>query len=966
MIALGFSPDGQTLAAGGDRSQSTLTLWEVVSREHRASLGGHHGQVTACAFSPDGQTIATASGDTTLKLWDAVTGTERATLAGHSDWVMACAFSPDGRTIVSGSRDKTLKLWDAETGVERATLVGHTGWVNACAFAPDGRTIVSASDDATLRLWDAATGAERTTLAGHARGVDACAFSPDGRTIVSGSRDMTLKLWDAAGGAERATYAGHAGVVAACAFSPDGLTIVSGSHDGTLRIWDAETGAALSTLAAHADGVHGCAFSPDGQTIASATEDGAVKLWEASSGAELAIYEKTVSIRGEPEPGTEPEPVAQETLEGAMALLKEQERICRELNDPAGLKACLADQAVILSDRGDLEGAMALFQEQERICHELNDPADLQACLGNQSNILHDRGDLGGAMALLDLQERICRELGDQAGLQACLGNQALILKARGDVAEAVYIGPAGIVEEPELELVVEEPDSQVLDEDVQFTVYRPKVVRPVVWYPLLAFVHKSTLVPQEDGAPPLDPIAEVQRAAEKLLGEAAREYRDTTADATQALPRGSELRIVPAVPGFEFDPPSRSVVWVTPVHHEEFQLRASADLDGQMTRGVVSVYLGPLLIAEVTLSIRVDSSYVATPGRDEQAMDQCRPSRRIFVSYSHKDTEVVEWFESVASVVTVVTDDEFLRDVRILRDGEDWEEPIMRKIHEADVFQLFWSWNSMESQFVRQEWEYALSLAKPDFVRPVYWHDPMPQRADEGLPPPELTRLQFRKLPVDDRTAVAQAPLAGVAKEKAEAEGKTKAEAAATAEPRKRPRAKARKRPKAEPKGFSIDWEEFAAPQLTDELPRPVPAAAAGTLTRPKKTSAKAVGVICGLLGLAGGVVAGFYARKATSSWFLAIYAFLLVQWLVGLGLGQVLTGAHRVQRTLTYFIPALTATGALYLAQRLWDTWWLSVVLGVFVGGLIGIIAVTLMLPRLFTQEVADSSSSWRMSEK
>ena len=33
--------------------------------------------------------------------------------------------------------------------------------------------------------------------------------------------------------------------------------------------------------------------------------------------------------------------------------------------------ACLGNQALILQDRGDLDGAMALQKEQERICREL-------------------------------------------------------------------------------------------------------------------------------------------------------------------------------------------------------------------------------------------------------------------------------------------------------------------------------------------------------------------------------------------------------------------------------------------------------------------------------------------------------------------------------------------------------------------------------------------------------------------
>ena len=64
-----------------------------------------------------------------------------------------------------------------------------------------------------------------------------------------------------------------------------------------------------------------------------------------------------------------------------------------------------------------------------------------------------------------------------------------------------------------------------------------------------------------------------------------------------------------------------------------------------------------------------------------------------------------------------------------------------------ADVFQLFWSTNSIESDFVRQEWEFALNLGRPSFIRPVYWEEPMPERTEIGLPPASLRALHFHRL---------------------------------------------------------------------------------------------------------------------------------------------------------------------------------------------------------------------------
>jgi tetratricopeptide (TPR) repeat protein len=117
-------------------------------------------------------------------------------------------------------------------------------------------------------------------------------------------------------------------------------------------------------------------------------------------------------------------------LDEAMALMKEQERLCRELGDRAGLQASLGYQAVILDARGESDTAMALLKEQERLCRELGDKPGLQVSLGNQADILVAREDPDEAVALLKERERLCRELGDPSGLAQSLVNQAALFPA--------------------------------------------------------------------------------------------------------------------------------------------------------------------------------------------------------------------------------------------------------------------------------------------------------------------------------------------------------------------------------------------------------------------------------------------------------------------------------------------------------------------------------------------------------
>jgi hypothetical protein len=96
------------------------------------------------------------------------------------------------------------------------------------------------------------------------------------------------------------------------------------------------------------------------------------------------------------------------------------------------------------------------------------------------------------------------------------------------------------------------------------------------------------------------------------------------------------------------------------------------------------------------------------------------------------------------------ITGDRYLVDATALRSGEEWDDRLRELIEAADVFQLFWSHNSMNSEFVTREWSYALQLGRDGFVRPVYWEEPLPEDPTRGLPPEALRRLHFSRLGIE------------------------------------------------------------------------------------------------------------------------------------------------------------------------------------------------------------------------
>ena len=316
--------------------------------------------------------------------------------------------------------------------------------------------------------------------------------------------------------------------------------------------------------------------------------------------------------------------------------------------------------------------------------------------------------------------------------------------RARDVVSESARVEPVGAADS--VSSSASEP-TLALHEEVAFTVYRPRVIRPVEWAPLLAFAHLGE--PPLGADPADDPIRQVEEQARAILGDSLRNYKRINHDSLAAVPEEAEITFLLDVEGCRVDAPYQKFLWTNAFQMVKFQIQAHPGLDGTVTRGRLAIHHGLILLAELPLSIRVD----AAP-RDVRLDDiplTVTPYHKIFPSYSHEDTMVVE---QVTQFVESLGH-HYLQDVRELRSGEIWDERLRDFIREADVFQLFWSTNAMGSEFVEQEWRYAIGLGRPNFIRPTYWEEPMPKAA--GLPPPELGKIHF--YPLGKAVVVAQQP---------------------------------------------------------------------------------------------------------------------------------------------------------------------------------------------------------------
>jgi hypothetical protein len=219
--------------------------------------------------------------------------------------------------------------------------------------------------------------------------------------------------------------------------------------------------------------------------------------------------------------------------------------------------------------------------------------------------------------------------------------------------------------------------------------------------------------------------------------------YGQAKTDSYYPVRRGAQLLFKPWIEGDgRINPATARISWQEPIHRIEFRFWLPSTTDGTTVRGGVRVFNDMLLIGELRFSVQVSSEAPLAGGPEVRTVSAMY--RKIFASYAHEDVRVVRPF--ISHIETL--GDRYLVDVRNLRSGEVWSSKIEDMIREADIFQLFWSSNSMRSEYVRKEWEYALSLPRDLFVRPFHWEEPMPKDVKEGLPPSSLTRLHFAKLP--------------------------------------------------------------------------------------------------------------------------------------------------------------------------------------------------------------------------
>lgn len=306
ILALDFSPDGQTLAIAAEKSSGLSgSAWLQpinTSQPPQIILGDRlydtaYGSLTSLDFSPDGGILVAGTRENALLIWDLAKPTNKpAFFQAFDEQILDIAFSPDGSKLVAGGSERSTYLVDfvhvtAEKLPSISTLAGNTMMVKSVSFGADNQTVSTGGMDDYVRVWHLGAPEQLSQVRSvvwdkHGSPINSVVFSPDNHTVAAG-QDFGLFLRDTmATDGKQVAQPLYAAKAHAIVFSPDGEMMISAGIgiDSTIYVWDVAKIAQESyrPRALNVPGKYGIALaiSADGSRVAALSDNGSVAVWD--------------------------------------------------------------------------------------------------------------------------------------------------------------------------------------------------------------------------------------------------------------------------------------------------------------------------------------------------------------------------------------------------------------------------------------------------------------------------------------------------------------------------------------------------------------------------------------------------------------------------------------------------------------------------------------------------------------
>jgi WD40 repeat protein len=298
--AIAFSPDGLTVATGGD--DQTIRTWDAETGAAIDTFTGHASVIRGLVFTP-GLDVLSIAENKSVYLWDTnpewtltrTIGTVDST-DQLADRVTALDFSPDGLLLATGSgepsRSGEMKIWNVADGkLVLEIKEPHSDTIFGLEFSPDGKQIASCGADRFAKIFELETGKFIRSFEGHTHHVLGVSWRADGRRLATSGADNVIKVWDIKTGDQKRTISGFGKEVTSIRFVADGDNVLACSGDKTVQMKNAESGGNVRNFPGAVDFMYAVSASASGKVIAAGGQDSVLRVW-GDNGKTLANFEK--------------------------------------------------------------------------------------------------------------------------------------------------------------------------------------------------------------------------------------------------------------------------------------------------------------------------------------------------------------------------------------------------------------------------------------------------------------------------------------------------------------------------------------------------------------------------------------------------------------------------------------------------------------------------------------------------